>query len=96
MNVAVGPSKDHFEKKFQGEMERAAESSGARVSDAHEEHKDRDEKFFDLLLPDRFEKIPGQSQIPVDIFQGVLSGLHRNPEAGFPRLWKQHETIWNM
>lgn len=81
MNVAIGPSKDHFEKKFLGEMERAAESSGARVSDAHEEHKDRDEKFFDLLLPDRFEKIPGQSQIPVDIFQGVLSGLHRNPEV---------------
>lgn len=76
MNVAVGPSKEHFEKKFQGEMERAAASEA--LGDAFE---DKDETFFALLLPHRFEKIPGQSQIPVDIFQGVLSGLHRNPEA---------------
>ena len=79
MNVAVGPSKEHFEKKFLGEMERAAATAG--ITDAHEEHKDKDERFFALLLPHRFEKIPGQSQIPVDIFQGVLSGLHRNPEV---------------
>ena len=80
MNVAVGPSKEHFEKKFLGEMERAA-ATEARISDAHEDHKDKDEIFFEILLPHRFEKIPGHSQIPVDIFQGVLSGLHRNPEA---------------
>lgn len=80
MNVAVGPSKEHFEKKFLGEMERAA-ATEARFSDAHEDHKDKDEIFFEILLPHRFEKIPGHSQIPVDIFQGVLSGLHRNPEV---------------
>ena len=80
MNVAVGPSKEHFEKKFLGEMGRAA-ATEARISDAHEDHKDKDEIFFEILLPHRFEKIPGHSQIPVDIFQGVLSGLHRNPEV---------------
>lgn len=71
MNVAVGPPKEHFEKQFLREME-----GGARDADAQ-----NDENFFALLLPHRFEKIAGQSQIPVDIYQAVLPDLHRNPEV---------------
>eukprot|EP00913_Durusdinium_trenchii_P012623 g11854.t1 len=41
----------------------------------------REANFFALLLPHRFEKIAGQSQIPVDIYQAVLPDLHRNPEV---------------
>ncbi|CAE7221074.1 FEM1B [Symbiodinium natans] len=40
-----------------------------------------DEEFFSHLLPRRFDKIPGQSQIPVHIYQCLLPGLHRNPEV---------------
>ena len=80
MNVAVGPAKEHFEKKFQSEMERAA-SKDADLADGHRERDSAEEEFLSRLLPHRFEKIPGQSQIPVYIYQCVLPGLHRNPEA---------------
>lgn len=46
------------------------------------EDRDADESFFHDLLPHRFEKLKGQSQIPVDIYQCILPGLHRNPEVG--------------
>eukprot|EP00439_Symbiodinium_sp_Y106_P016540 s3135_g2.t1 len=72
MNVAVGPAQDHFESRFQQEMGRVCAESAE-----HEE----EEQFFSHLLPWRLEKVPGESQVPVDIFQCVLPGLHRNPEV---------------
>ncbi|CAJ1404161.1 unnamed protein product [Effrenium voratum] len=78
MNVAVGPTRDHFEKQFLQVMERAAAS---RDNLGEEEEDHLDERFLESLLPHRFEKLPGQSQIPVELFQCLLPGLHRNPEV---------------
>lgn len=78
MNVAVGPTKEHFERKFQHEMERAA-SQNTGLPEGYQDGEDED--FLSCLLPHRFEKLPGQSQIPVHIFQCLLPGLHRDPEV---------------
>lgn len=75
MNTAVGPDSDHFEQQFMARM------SAVNPMASHAQHAQNDEDFLEQLLPNRFKKLTGRSQVPVQICQCKLPGIHRNPDV---------------
>eukprot|EP00930_Biecheleria_cincta_P038510 TRINITY_DN26447_c0_g1_i1.p1 TRINITY_DN26447_c0_g1~~TRINITY_DN26447_c0_g1_i1.p1 ORF type:complete len:919 (+),score=148.08 TRINITY_DN26447_c0_g1_i1:55-2811(+) len=86
INSAVGPSVEHFDEVFQKTMTGAAGGLRKQASKMPnltgvEPQEVLDERFYAQLLPFRTEKLEGKSQVPVEICQCILSGLHRSPEV---------------
>ena len=52
-------------------------------STAWKEKEQAEEQFLSQLLPHRKENLEDASKIPVEIWRGLLPGLHRNPEASW-------------
>lgn len=86
MNVAIGPQVDHFERCFQSAMvvrgtsnKQVALNQGALNDAALEDaEQSQDEPFYEQLLPHRYEKLDGQTQVPIQMYQCMLPGLYRN------------------
>lgn len=75
MNVAVGPHKEHMEESFQQQMQKQT------THQTDKEKQQVEEQFLSQLLPHRKENLKDASKIPVEIWRGLLPGLHRNPEV---------------
>lgn len=76
MNVAVGPKKDQMDQQFHNQMQCLEKSVSGTPSLVQEE-----ELFFSKLLPHRFDNLPDNSKIPVEIWRSLLPGLHCEPEV---------------
>lgn len=86
INSAVGPSADHFDELFHKNMTQSKLSLKKQKSTIAslagiETPESMDDIFYDTLLPFRTEKLEGKSQVPVEICQCTLPGLHRSPEV---------------
>mmetsp|Transcript_142232 Transcript_142232/g.247979 ORF Transcript_142232/g.247979 Transcript_142232/m.247979 type:complete len:1069 (+) Transcript_142232:135-3341(+) len=104
-NVAVGPDVAYWNRKFEEELPRADESGDFKtpqdapardISRIHQEHN-----FKKRLLPQheshqmrhhRKENTP--MQVPIDIYQCVLRGIHKNPEVLFAIAEQQGDAVF--
>jgi len=76
MNVAIGPHKDEMDEAFQAKMQR---EESHRTD--NKEKETQEERFLSNLLPHRTENLKDASKIPVEIWRGLLPGLHSNPKV---------------
>lgn len=108
-NVASGPDVAYWNKKFEEDLPRGSSKNGEESplktpqepASRSLQHKLKEKKFNTDLLPEheshhrrhkRPENIP--MQVPIDIYQCVVRGIHKNPEVLFAIAEAQGEAIF--